>query len=129
MPVPGDEILGFITRGRGISVHRADCLNVELSAERERLIGVTWDPRASGLFPVSIGVEALDRPKLLRDVSTAISEFGVNISSVTSTTVRGIAHFRFTVALADPSSLDSILAGVRRIESVYDAFRVTPGRT
>ncbi len=128
MPVPGDPIVGFITRGRGISVHREDCINVETSPEQERLVDVSWDPRVSGLFPVSIGVEAFDRPKLLRDVSTAISEFGVNISQVSSSTVRGIAHFRFTVGLADPSSLDAILAGMRRVESVYDVFRVTPGR-
>jgi GTP pyrophosphokinase len=128
MPVPGDPIVGFITRGRGISVHREDCINVELSPERERLVDVKWDPRVTGLFPVSIGVEALDRPKLLRDISTAISEFGVNILSVSSSTLKGIAHFRFTVGLADPLSLGSILLGVRRIESVYDAFRVTPGR-
>jgi GTP pyrophosphokinase len=129
MPVPGDPIVGFTTRGRGISVHREDCINIETSPERERLLNVAWDPRVSGLFPVSIGVEALDRPKLLRDISTAISEFGVNILSVTSTTVKGIANFRFTVGLADPTSLGPILLGVRRIESVYDAFRVTPGRT
>ncbi|HWD08304.1 MAG TPA: bifunctional (p)ppGpp synthetase/guanosine-3',5'-bis(diphosphate) 3'-pyrophosphohydrolase [Actinomycetota bacterium] len=128
MPVPGDPIVGFITRGRGISVHRADCTNIEVSLERERLIDVAWNTRATGLFPVSIGVEALDRPKLLRDVSTAISEYGVNISGVSSTTARGIAQFRFTVGLVDPASLDSILNGVRRVESVYDAFRVTPGR-
>jgi GTP pyrophosphokinase len=128
MAVPGDPIVGFITRGRGISVHREDCVNLQNSPERERFVDVKWDPRVSGLFPVSIGVEALDRPKLLRDISTAISEFGVNISQVSSSTLNGIAHFRFTVGLADPSSLGSILLGVRRIESVYDAFRVTPGR-
>jgi guanosine-3',5'-bis(diphosphate) 3'-pyrophosphohydrolase len=128
MPVPGDPIVGFITRGRGISVHRADCLNIELSMEKERLIDVAWNTRATGLFPVSVGVEALDRPKLLRDISHAISEFGVNISAVSSSTARGIAQFRFTVGLVDPASLDSILASVRRVESVYDAFRVTPGR-
>jgi guanosine-3',5'-bis(diphosphate) 3'-pyrophosphohydrolase len=127
-PIPGDPIVGFITRGRGISVHREDCVNLQNSPERERFVDVKWDPRVSGLFPVSIGVEALDRPKLLRDISTAISEFGVNISQVSSSTLNGIAHFRFTVGLADPSSLGSILLGVRRIESVYDAFRVTPGR-
>jgi len=129
MPVPGDPIVGFVTRGRGISVHREDCTNVEASVERERLVHVSWDDRVSGLFPVAIGVEALDRPKLLRDISTAISEFGVNIASVSSQTVKGIAQFRFTVGLADPLSLDSILSGVRRIESVYDAFRVKPGRS
>jgi GTP pyrophosphokinase len=118
MPVPGDSIIGFVTRGRGISVHREDCLNVEISTEPERLVDVSWDTRAVGPFAVSIGVEALDRPKLLRDISTAISEYGVNITSVSSSTVRGIAHFLFTVGLADPSSLDSMLAGVRRLESV-----------
>ncbi|HEU5002841.1 MAG TPA: bifunctional (p)ppGpp synthetase/guanosine-3',5'-bis(diphosphate) 3'-pyrophosphohydrolase [Actinomycetota bacterium] len=131
MPVPGDPIVGFVTRGRGISVHRIDCPNLRaggLAEQPERRIEVSWDPRAGGLFPVSIGVEALDRPRLLRDVSQAISEYGVNIAGVTSTTVRGIAQFRFTVSLVDPKALDKILAGVRKVEAVYDAFRVTPGR-
>jgi len=131
MPVPGDPIVGFVTRGRGITVHRTDCPNLlagGLAEEPERRIDVAWDPKAGGLFPVSIGVEALDRPRLLRDVSQAISEYGVNIAGVTSTTVRGIAQFRFTVSLVDPKALDKILAGVRRVEAVYDAFRVTPGR-
>ncbi len=128
MPVPGDSILGFITRGRGISVHRPDCPNIKyLSEDGARLVEVLWDPRASGLFPVSIQAEALDRPKLLRDVTTAISDFHVNITSATSATGKGIARLRFTFELAEPSQLDTILATVRRVEAVYDAYRLTPG--
>ncbi|MGH2732533.1 MAG: RelA/SpoT family protein [Actinomycetota bacterium] len=128
MPVPGDAILGFVTRGRGISVHRPECPNIKyLSEDGARLVEVLWDPRASGLFPVSIQVEALDRPKLLRDVTTAISDFSVNITSATSATGRGIARLRFTFELAEPSQLDTILVTVRRVEAVYDAYRLTPG--
>jgi guanosine-3',5'-bis(diphosphate) 3'-pyrophosphohydrolase len=128
MPVPGDSILGFITRGRGISVHRPDCPNIKyLSEDGARLVEVLWDPRASGLFPVCIQVEALDRPKLLRDVTTAISDFHVNITSATSATAKGIARLRFTFDLAEPSQLDTILVTVRKVEAVYDAYRLAPG--
>ncbi|MGH7426442.1 MAG: ACT domain-containing protein, partial [Candidatus Methylomirabilales bacterium] len=129
MPVPGDAIVGFITRGRGISVHRSDCPNLSsLSTDGERIIEVSWDGKGSGTFPVSIQVEALDRPKLLRDVSTAISDYGVNILSATSAVGRGIAALRFTFELAEPSQLDRILNSVRKVEAVYDAYRLTPRR-
>ncbi|MGH2703816.1 MAG: RelA/SpoT family protein [Actinomycetota bacterium] len=127
MPVPGDAIVGFVTRGRGVSIHRVDCPNLRsLTDGEERLIEVSWDSRVSGTFPVAIQVEALDRPKLLRDVSTAVSDFGVNIVSATSSVGRGIAVLRFTFELAEPSQLQTILATVRRVEAVYDAYRLTP---
>jgi GTP pyrophosphokinase len=129
MPVPGDPIMGFITRGRGVSIHRIDCPNgTSLSAEGERIIDVSWNPAVSGTFLVSIQVEALDRPKLLRDVTTTISDFGVNILSAVTNTVSGIAHLRFGFEIADPGQISSILAAVRKVESIYDAYRVTPGR-
>jgi GTP diphosphokinase / guanosine-3',5'-bis(diphosphate) 3'-diphosphatase len=127
MPVPGDLIIGFVTRGRGVSIHRADCPNAaNLSIEGERLVEVAWDPNAVGTFPVSIQVEALDRSKLLRDVTTAISDFGININSATSSTTSGIALLQFTFEITEPAQLSKIVAAVRKVEAVYDAYRITP---
>jgi GTP pyrophosphokinase len=121
--------MGFITRGRGVSIHRIDCPNgSSLTAEGERIIDVSWNPVVAGTFLVSIQVEALDRPKLLRDVTTTISDFGVNILSAFTNSASGIAHLRFGFEITDPSQMSSILAAVRKVESIYDAYRVTPGR-
>lgn len=129
LPVPGDPIIGFVTRGRGVSVHRQDCPNAKiLSAEGERLLEVAWDLRASGTFAVAIQVEALDRPKLLRDVTTAVSDLGINITSATSTVRDGLANLSYTFEVADPAQLAKILTTVRKVESVYDAYRVSPAR-
>jgi guanosine-3',5'-bis(diphosphate) 3'-pyrophosphohydrolase len=128
-PVPGDEIMGFVTRGRGVSVHRTDCANaVSLRSQADRVIEVEWDNDAPGNYTVSVDVEALDRSKLLRDVADVLSEHHVNILSCTSQTQSDrIARLRFDFELADPGHLDSILAAVKRVESVYDATRVLPG--
>jgi GTP pyrophosphokinase len=127
-PVPGDEIMGFVTRGRGVSVHRTDCANaVSLRSQADRVIEVEWDNDAPGNYTVSVDVEALDRPKLLRDVADVLSEHHVNILTCTSQTQSDrIARLRFDFELADPGHLDSILAAVKRIDSVYDAARVLP---
>src|SRR5947208_3044499 len=130
-PVPGDEIIGFVTRGRGVSVHRSDCANAaSLSAGQvDRVIEVEWDRRTAGSFVASIEVKALDRSKLLRDVTTVLSDHHVNIlSSSTQTGVDRISRMRFDFELADPSHLDSLLSTVKRRDSVYDAYRVLPGR-
>ncbi len=128
-PVPGDEIMGFVTRGRGVSVHRTDCANaVSLRSQADRVIEVEWDNDAPGNYTVSVEVEALDRSKLLRDVADVLSEHHVNILSCTSQTQSDrIARLRFDFELADPGHLDSILAAVKRVDSVYDASRVLPG--
>jgi GTP pyrophosphokinase len=128
-PVPGDEIMGFVTRGRGVSVHRTDCANaVSLRNQADRVIDVEWDHDAPGSYTVAVEVEALDRSRLLRDVADVLSEHHVNILSCTSQTQPDrIARFRFEFELADPSHLDSILAAVKRIDSVYDAVRMLPG--
>src|SRR4051794_6972005 len=128
-PVPGDEIMGFVTRGRGVSVHRTDCANaVSLQSQADRVIDVEWDNDSPGNYTVSVEVEALDRSKLLRDIADVLSEHHVNILSCSSTTQADrIAHLRFEFELADPGHLDSILAAVKRIDSVYDAARVLPG--
>jgi guanosine-3',5'-bis(diphosphate) 3'-pyrophosphohydrolase len=130
-PVPGDEIIGFVTRGRGVSVHRADCANaVSLSAgQADRLIDVEWDRESGGSFIAAIEVRALDRSRLLRDISTVLSEHHVNIcASSTQVGADRISRMRFEFELADPSHLDSLLAAVKRVDSVYDAYRVLPGR-
>jgi GTP pyrophosphokinase len=128
-PVPGDEILGFVTRGKGVSVHRADCPNAKaLGRESDRFIEVSWQPGKGTSFVVSIQIEALDRKKLLGDVATAISESQVNILSASSTVGRDrIARLRFTFELADIAHLSGVLAAVKRVDSVFDAFRVVPG--
>jgi guanosine-3',5'-bis(diphosphate) 3'-pyrophosphohydrolase len=129
-PVPQDRIVGFVTRGRGVSVHRGDCPNAKaLLAEAERTIDVAWDAARSGSFTVGIMVQALDRQKLLRDVTTQISEMGVNIlgsSSHTDPRTR-TATLRFSVELADPQHLENILHQIKRVNAVYDASRIIPG--
>jgi GTP pyrophosphokinase len=130
-PVPGDEIIGFVTRGRGVSVHRADCANaVSLAAgQADRLIDVEWDNDPSGVFIASIELKALDRAKLLRDVTAAFADHHVNI--LTCTTQTGpdrVSKMRFDMEIGDPSHLDSLLSTIRGIDSVYDAYRVVPGR-
>jgi GTP diphosphokinase / guanosine-3',5'-bis(diphosphate) 3'-diphosphatase len=130
-PVPGDEIIGFVTRGRGVSVHRADCANaVSLaSGQADRLIDVEWDIEPGGVFIASVEVKALDRAKLLRDVTMAFADHHVNILSCTTQTGSDrVSKMRFDMELGDPSHLDSLLSTIRGIDSVYDAYRVVPGR-
>ena len=130
-PVPGDEIIGFVTRGRGVSVHRADCANAVslMSNEPTRLIDVDWDDeRPATIFRVGVEVVALDRSKLLRDVANALADHQVNI--VASETVTGsdrVAKMRFEFEMADPGHLNSVLRTIRSIDSVYDAYRLVPG--
>jgi len=128
-PVPGDEIMGFVTRGRGVSVHRTDCANaLSLRTQSDRVIDVEWDNDAPGNYVVSVEVEALDRSRLLRDVADVLSEHHVNIIACTSQTQADrIARLRFDFELADPGHLHSILLAVKRVGSVYDATRVLPG--
>ena len=127
-PVPGDEIMGFVTRGQGVSVHRTDCPNVKsLEHEPERLIEVTWAEGKPTSFTVAILVEALDRTRLLSDVATVLSDSHVNILSATSATGRDrITRLRFTFELADIAHLSSVLASVKRVDSVFDAYRMVP---
>jgi GTP pyrophosphokinase len=128
MPVPGDEIIGFVSRGQGVSVHRADCPNARaLAREPERLVEVAWREGKATSFVVGIQVEALDRQKLLGDIATALAEHHVNILSATSQVGKDrISTQRFTFELADITHLSRILASVKAIDSVFDAFRVVP---
>ncbi|MCC5475243.1 RelA/SpoT family protein [Streptomyces sp. NPDC059680] len=130
-PVPGDPIIGFVTRGSGVSVHRSDCLNVEsLSREPERILDVEWAPTQSSVFLVAIQVEALDRSRLLSDVTRVLSDQHVNILSAAVQTSRDrVATSRFTFEMGDPKHLGHVLKAVRGVEGVYDVYRVTSGRT
>ena len=130
-PVPGDEILGFVTRGRGVSVHRADCANAVSLADGQgdRLIDVDWDQSHQGTFVAAIEVKALDRGRLLRDVAAAMSDHHVNILSSTSHTGSDrVSKMRFEFELADPAHLDALLATLRGVDAVYEAYRVVPGQ-
>jgi len=129
-PVPGDEIVGFVTRGEGVSVHRTDCLNVEaLRRQPERIVDVAWTHTSSQLFLVQIQVEALDRSRLLSDVTRVLSDHHVNILSASVSTSRDrVALSRFVFEMAEPSHLASVLAAVRKVEGVFDVYRITGSR-
>jgi GTP diphosphokinase / guanosine-3',5'-bis(diphosphate) 3'-diphosphatase len=129
-PVPGDQIMGFITRGRGVTVHRTDCTNAValVKDQAERVIDVDWDDDSPGTFVASVVVEALDREGLLRDVSAALSDHRLNIlHSDTRTGGDRMSRMHFDVELGDPTQLDALLSSIKRIDCVYDAYRVLPG--
>ncbi|MZF85041.1 GTP pyrophosphokinase [Streptomyces sp. SID5643] len=130
-PVPGDPIIGFVTRGSGVSVHRSDCVNVDsLSREPERILDVEWAPTQSSVFLVAIQVEALDRSRLLSDVTRVLSDQHVNILSAAVQTSRDrVATSRFTFEMGDPKHLGHVLKAVRGVEGVYDVYRVTSARS
>ena len=127
-PVPGDAIMGFVTRGNGVSVHRTDCVNAEdlQKHQGDRVVLVKWLQGAASIFLVKIQVEALDRARLLSDVTRALSDAQVNIlNAEVSTSKDRIALSRFTFEMADATHLDSVLAAVRQVEGVYDVYRIT----
>ena len=128
-PVPGDPILGFITRATGVSVHRSDCRNADdLRSQPERLIEVAWVPNSKSLFLVQIQIEALDRGGLLSDVTRVLSEHHVNILSASvSTRADRVALSRFVFEMSNPSTLEGLLNAVRQIDNVYDVYRVKNG--
>jgi len=130
-PVPGDEIIGYVTRGRGVSVHRADCANAGalVTGGGGRMIEVEWDRESVGVFTCSVEVKALDRTRLLTDVSRVLSEHHLNILSSTSHTGSDrISKMRFDFELGDAAHLESLLSALKRVDSVYDAYRVMPGK-
>jgi GTP pyrophosphokinase len=130
-PVPGDEIIGFVTRGRGVSVHRSDCSNAAaLSADEVgRMIEVEWDRDRGGSFTAAVELKALDRTRLGVDVWKIFSDHHLNIlRSETLTGADRVTRMRFEFELADPAHLDSVLNAIKRIDSVYDAYRVLPNR-
>jgi len=128
-PVPGDDIIGFVTRGRGVSVHRTTCPNAkELLSSPERIIEVEWDSGSKATYQVEIFVEALDRLRLLQEVTLAIAESGVNIlSSSTVTHKDGLVDMRFLFEIGEMNRLDALLRDVRQVEGVFEARRMLPG--
>ena len=131
-PVPGDGIIGFVTRGRGVSVHRSDCANaVSLMAEQAtRMIEVEWDgeEQHGATFVAGVEVVALDRSRLLRDVTNSLADHHVNILSCQTVTGSDrVAKMRFEFEFADPGHLDAVLRTIRGVDSVYDAYRLVPG--
>jgi GTP diphosphokinase / guanosine-3',5'-bis(diphosphate) 3'-diphosphatase len=126
-PVPGDDIVGFVTVGRGVSVHRADCTNMAAlnAAGGERMVDVTWAPERVGSFTIWVQVEALDRTKLLRDVTSAISDMGGNITASSSVTGRDrVAILRYEIELSDPGMVSKLIADLRGVDGVFAAFRL-----
>jgi GTP diphosphokinase / guanosine-3',5'-bis(diphosphate) 3'-diphosphatase len=126
-PVPPDPILGFVTKGGGVSVHRRDCTNAaSLLGQPERVLDVEWAPTSQSTFLVNIQVEALDRARLLSDITKVLSDVHVNILAASLSTSRDrIAKSRFTFEMADPKHLGHVLKAVRGVEGVFDAYRVT----
>jgi guanosine-3',5'-bis(diphosphate) 3'-pyrophosphohydrolase len=126
-PVPPDPILGFVTKGGGVSVHRKDCTNAaSLLGQPERVLEVEWSPTSQSTFLVNIQVEALDRARLLSDITMALSDAHVNILSATLSTTRDrVAKSRFSFEMADAAHLDGVLRAVRAVPGVFDAYRVT----
>ena len=126
-PVPGDNIMGFVTRGGGVSVHRTDCTNADdLHQQSERIIEVLWAPSPTSVFLVAIQVEALDRHRLLSDVTRVLADERVNILSASVTTSDDrVAVSRFTFEMGDPKHLGHVLNAVRNVEGVYDVYRIT----
>ena len=131
-PVPGDEIMGFVTRGRGVSVHRSDCANAVslISDQASRLIDVEWDgENRKTVFRAGVEVVALDRSRLLRDVANSLSEQHVNIVACSTHTGNDrVAKMRFEFELADPGHLEAVLRTIKTIDGVYDAYRLVPGK-
>ncbi len=130
-PVPGDAIVGFVTVGRGVSVHRADCSNASALQRRsaERLIEVEWDGGAGAVFVATLEVLAFDRSRLLADVSKVVSEHHLNIVAARTTTAPDrVSRMAFDVELADPTHLHSLLASLKHLDGVFDAYRLVPGK-
>ncbi len=129
-PVPGDAIVGFVTRGRGISVHRNDCVNA-LGLKRDestRVVDVEWDASTTGLFLATVEVKALDRTRLLGDVSAVVADHHVNILACSANMGNDrVSKMRFDFELGDPSHLGALLRAIKSIDGVYDAYRVLPG--
>ncbi len=131
-PVPPDEIIGFVTRGRGVSVHRSDCANATSLSEGQpdRLIEVEWDGSVTGSFLATIEVKALDRPRLLRDIVNVLADHQINVVG-TDTVTSGVdrtAKMKFDFEMGHPAHLEPLLHIIAEIDSVYDVYRVVPGQ-
>jgi GTP pyrophosphokinase len=127
-PVPGDDIVGYVSLGRGITVHRADCKNVSaLMRSPERFTPVSWDGDNRTSYRVEIAVDAYDRTRLLEDLSRTFSEAGVNILEARCSTKHPMVHNRFVVEVGDTTQLKAGISRLRQVDQVFDVYRVTPG--
>ena len=126
MPVPGDEILGFVTRENGVSVHRIDCTNAhDLRHQSDRLVEVAWAPTATSSFMVALAVDGLDRTGILSEVTKVMGEHHISILSATLNTAKDRTFkFRFTFETTDPKHLEHLINAIRKVPGVYDVFRL-----
>jgi GTP diphosphokinase / guanosine-3',5'-bis(diphosphate) 3'-diphosphatase len=126
-PVPGDEIVGYVSLGRGITIHRADCRNVEaLKKDPERFVDVSWDGENAASYRVELQVDAWDRTRLLEDLSRTFAEAGINIIEANCTTKHPMVRNRFVIEVGDSQQLKTAVNRLRNLDEVFDAYRVTP---
>jgi GTP diphosphokinase / guanosine-3',5'-bis(diphosphate) 3'-diphosphatase len=126
-PVPGDKIAGYVSLGRGITIHRADCKNVKaLRKDADRFVAVSWEGDNEASYRVEIQVDGWDRTRLLEDLSRTFSEAGINIVEASINTKHPMIKNRFVVEVGDNQQLKQCIAKLRQVESVFDAYRVTP---
>ena len=126
-PVPGDEIAGYVSLGRGLTIHRADCKNVKaLKKTPERFVEVGWDGENEASFRVELQVDAYDRTRLLEDLSRTFSEAGINILEASCTTNHPMVKNRFVVEVGDTEQLKQCISRLRNVETVFDAYRIIP---
>ncbi|MHB1055887.1 MAG: ACT domain-containing protein, partial [Thermoleophilia bacterium] len=129
-PLPGDKIVGYISLGKGVSIHRKDCPNARAleHQSKERFINVAWKGTSAKGFRAEFQVEAMDRGRLLEDISRALSDSGINIVSAQCvTTSEHMVNDRFVVEIGDAKLLDTVLESIKGIDTVFDAYRITPG--
>ncbi|MDW7652341.1 MAG: bifunctional (p)ppGpp synthetase/guanosine-3',5'-bis(diphosphate) 3'-pyrophosphohydrolase [Bacillota bacterium] len=124
-PVPGDEIVGVITRGRGVSIHRQDCPNVQNAGVSQRLLSAGWEEEAAGVYPVEIEVSAMDRPQILMDVVNAVAECKVNITALNGRSTKDrLTLIHMTLTVADRNHLDNVINRINRVRDVYQVHRI-----
>ena len=128
-PVPGDPIVGYISLGRGITVHRATCPNAAALEGKspERFTKVAWEGESQRAFRVDLAIDAWDRARLLEDLSRTLSEYGADVVTAQISGDAGMVHDRFTVDIGDTEILRDLIAALRQVESVFDAYRLSPG--
>ncbi len=126
-PVPGDEIAGYVSLGRGITIHRTDCKNMRaLKRDPERFVEVSWDGENEASYRVEIQIDAYDRTRLLEDLSRTFAEAGINIVDASCMTRHPMVKNRFVVEVGDTEQLKQCISRLRNVESVFDAYRITP---
>ncbi|MDX6626643.1 MAG: diphosphokinase / guanosine-3,5-bis(diphosphate) 3-diphosphatase, partial [Solirubrobacterales bacterium] len=126
-PVPGDEIAGYVSLGRGITIHRNDCKNVKaLKKSPERFVDVAWEGENEASYRVELQIDAYDRTRLLEDLSRTFSEAGINIIGAACTTNHPMVKNRFVIEVGDTEQLKQCISRLRNVESVFDAYRITP---